>query len=459
MLSPLALPLEDGQVGVPHYQRRVCAQLRAESGAGRAGAEGAVEREHPRRQLLYGDAAVLAGVVLGEELLLARGHIVDQHQPAREASRRLGAVREAAGAVRPDHQAVDHDLYVVLLVLVEGYLLAQVVDRAVDAHSDIAALARVLEHLGVLALAGADNGCEYLYAAALRPGHDLVDNLVYGLLADLLAALGAVRDADARPEQAEVVVDLRNGANGGARVAAGGLLVYADGRGQTLDVVHVGLVHLAEEHTRIARKALDIAALALCVYGVERERAFARAGEPGEHDQLVARYLQVDVLEVVLPRALDVYAVSHVCRSYLLHISQSGNYTPAEMEIQLYLAVRSSASKLADAKTPPLWRGAVSLSKKPRRVSRPMGAKGTAIIFGGGVYVAENTFRGAQCRIVRLWRTTEARSAAPVPIGRSRPGDFIVKKGRRGPFLTVSPPLWRGAVFCVLGITRRTGAL
>ena len=37
----------------------------------------------------------------------------------------------------------------------------------------------------------------------------------------------------------------------------------------------------------------------------------------------------------------------------------------------------------------------------------------------------------AQCRIVRLWRTTEARSAVPVSIGRSRPGDFIVKKGRR----------------------------
>ena len=63
-----------------------------------------------------------------------------------------------------------------------------------------------------------------------------------------------------------------------------------------------------------------------------------------------------------------------------------------------------------------------------------MGAKGTAIIFGGGVYVAENTFRGAQCRIVRLWRTTEARSAAPVPIGRSRPGDFIVKKAVEGLF-------------------------
>ena len=67
---------------------------------------------------------------------------------------------------------------------------------------------------------------------------------------------------------------------------------------------------------------------------------------------------------------------------------------------------------------PQAYPAGLSLSKKPRRVSRPMGAKGTAIIFGGGVYVAENTFRGAQCRIVRLWRTTEARSAAPVPIGR-----------------------------------------
>ncbi len=31
------------------------------------------------------------------------------------------------------------------------------------------------------------------------------------------------------------------------------------------------------------------------------------------------------------------------------------------------------------------------LRQIPRRVSRPMGAKGTEIIFGGGVYVAENT--------------------------------------------------------------------
>ena len=37
--------------------------------------------------------------------------------------------------------------------------------------------------------------------------------------------------------------------------------------------------------------------------------------------------------------------------------------------------------------------------EKPRRVSRPMGAKGTAIIFGGGVYVAENTSREASVEL------------------------------------------------------------
>ena len=63
-----------------------------------------------------------------------------------------------------------------------------------------------------------------------------------------------------------------------------------------------------------------------------------------------------------------------------------------------------------------------------------MGAKGTGIIFGGGVYVAENTSREASVELAAKWRTTEAQSVAPVSIGRSRPGDFIVKKGRRGLF-------------------------
>ena len=104
-------------------------------------------------------------------------------------------------------------------------------------------------------------------------------------------------------EQAQVVVDLGDGADGRARVAAGALLVDRDGGREALDLVDVGLLHLAEELARVGRERLDVAALSLGVDRVEGERRLARAGEAGDDDQLVARDLDVDVLEVVLARA------------------------------------------------------------------------------------------------------------------------------------------------------------
>ena len=51
--------------------------------------------------------------------------------------------------------------------------------------------------------------------------------------------------------------------------------------------------------------------------------------------------------------------------------------------------------------------GALRLAKKPRRVFC-LGEKIILIVFCGDMCVAENTSHGAKCRIVRLWRTTEA---------------------------------------------------
>ena len=61
-----------------------------------------------------------------------------------------------------------------------------------------------------------------------------------------------------------------------------------------------GLSIWPEELAGVGRQRLDVAALALGVDRVERERRLPRAGEPGEDDQLVARQLEVDVAEVVL---------------------------------------------------------------------------------------------------------------------------------------------------------------
>ena len=73
----------------------------------------------------------------------------------------------------------------------------------------------------------------------------------------------AVRHADAGEQQAQVVPDLGDGADGRAGVAGGRLLVDRDGRRQALDEVDVGLVHLAQELAGVRRQRLDVPALAL----------------------------------------------------------------------------------------------------------------------------------------------------------------------------------------------------
>ena len=134
---------------------------------------------------------------------------------------------------------------------------------------------------------------------------------------DRPAAVGAVRMADPRPEQAQVVVDLGDRADRRARVARGRLLVDRDRRRQALDRVDVRLVHLAQELARVGRQRLDVAALALGVDRVEGEARLARAGQAGDDHEGVPRQPHVEVAEVVLARARDDELVGLIHRSSL----------------------------------------------------------------------------------------------------------------------------------------------
>ena len=109
-------------------------------------------------------------------------------------------------------------------------------------------------------------------------------------------------------------MDLGHRADGGAWIAAGGLLLDGDGRRQALDQVHIGLAHQLQELARIGRKRLHIAALALGIDGVKGQRRFARSRQPGDHHQLAARNIDRYVLEVMFPRAThadEILLVSH----------------------------------------------------------------------------------------------------------------------------------------------------
>ena len=304
-------PLQDGELFVGEDEVRVHLQLCAQSGAGGAGAVGIVEGKHAGREFLNGDAAVLTGIILGKQDITVLVHDVDDDQAARQGGGGLHTVGQAAGDVLPDDQPVHDHFDVVLPVLVQLDLLAQVIQGSVHPYPDITGLAGVLKELLVFPLPGAHHGGEHLYPGGFGQGHHLVDDLVDGLLLNLLAALGAVGRAYPGPQKAQIVVDLGDGTHGGAGVFGGGLLVDGNGGGQAVDIVHVGLLHLTQEHAGVGAEGLHVPALALGINGLKGQGGLAASGYAGEHHQLVPRNLHVDVFQIVFPCAFDVNVVEH----------------------------------------------------------------------------------------------------------------------------------------------------
>jgi len=219
---------------------------------------------------------------------------------------RLEAVRQARRHVGPHHDAVHHHVDVVLVLLVELWRVGDLVELAVDLDALEPLLLQLGQLLAVLALAAADDGCQQVEARARRQGQHAVHHLLHGLALDGEPRGGRVGHAHAGEQEAQVVVDLGDGADGGARVLRRGLLLDGDGRGEPVDVVHIGLLHHLQELARIGRQAFHVTALALRVDGVEGQRRLAGARDAREHHQRVTRDLQVDVLEVVLARPADV---------------------------------------------------------------------------------------------------------------------------------------------------------
>ena len=162
--------------------------------------------------------------------------------------------------------------------------------------------------LAIRAFAPADDGREN-HDAVVRFADFTVQNglndLLAGLARDGFAAVGAVRNADGRVDDAKIIVNFRDGADGGARRARSSFLLDGDRRRKPFDDVDFGALHLVEKLARVGGKRLNVAALALCVNGVESERGFSRAGKTGDDREAVPGDFDADVFQVVLARAPD----------------------------------------------------------------------------------------------------------------------------------------------------------
>src|SRR5205085_1583102 len=197
------------------------------------------------------------------------------------------------------------DLNLVLTAVVDGRRFLDVVRPAVHAHAHEAGPADLVEDCLVLLLAVPLDRRQQVQLRALRQGDDLVDDLVGRLRADRQAAGRAVGLTQPGVKDAQVVVDLGDGADCRARALAGGFLLDADGRRQAVDVLDLRLLELAEELAGVGRQRLDVAALALGVDRVQGQRTLARAARATADRHLLTRQGHVDVLQVVLLGTLD----------------------------------------------------------------------------------------------------------------------------------------------------------
>ena len=197
-----------------------------------------------------------------------------------------------------------------LELLVEDDLLLEQSLLAVDLDAGEAVAAQLLEHVAELALPAAHDRRVDRELRSLGQREHLLDDLVERLARDRAAADRAVRAADPRIEEAEVVVDLRHGADRRARVARRRLLVDRDRGREAVDRVDIGLLHHLEELPRVRGERLDVTALPLGVDRVEGQARLARPGQAGHADERVPWKRDGDVLEVVLPRAVDDEMVS-----------------------------------------------------------------------------------------------------------------------------------------------------
>ena len=105
-----------------------------------------------------------------------------------------------------------------------------------------------------------------------------------------------------REDHFQVVIDLRDGADGGARAADIVDLLDGNGGRDAFDAVHQRLVHALKELARVRRKGLDVTALPLGIDGVEGQRRLARAARAGDDVEFADGQVQVDALQIVLPR-------------------------------------------------------------------------------------------------------------------------------------------------------------
>ena len=248
--AALKTTLCDGKRGIRNNQVGVYLHKHAKTCTLWTGAGRIIEREHSWGELTDAYTVLRAGIAHGESDILTVDDIDDNKAVGKTCSG-LNRVGKTGTDIRADNKTVHNDFDIVLFILLRLDVLGEFVHYTVHTDTDKTAFLCALKLLLMLTLAATDYRGKNLNSGLFRQFQHAVDYLVDSLLVDLSAADRTVGHTDTGIEKTEIVVNLGDCADGRTGILGGGLLVDGDGRGKTLDFIHIGLFHLTEEHSCI----------------------------------------------------------------------------------------------------------------------------------------------------------------------------------------------------------------
>src|SRR5437667_2442830 len=138
---------------------------------------------------------------------------------------------------------------------------------------------------------------------------DLVGNRLRGLGANFATTIRAESFRDMRPEQFQIIVDLRHGADSRTRGLDRIGLLDCYRWGNAANIVHARFVHAVEELPHVGAERLDVTTLAFGVNGLERQARLAATTGAGDDCQLSQRKIEIDTFKVVLARSTNFDAI------------------------------------------------------------------------------------------------------------------------------------------------------
>ena len=300
----------EGAGGVGDDEGEVVIDGIAEALAGRAGALGVIEGEEGG----FGDGEFEVAQAAGEAFREAEAEGFGfaglfEEDFASFAVAEFDGIDDALHLIGANDEAVGKDEDGLGEVEVEeGFRGGEFEGLAVLEEAGESAFAEVKEvvaEFGGVAGVGGLDGEEGVPAGAIGLGEHLAGDGVDGIAFDVDLAVGAPGFGGAGEEEAEVVVDFGGGGDGGTRVAGGIFLADRDGWGEAVDVIDIGFLHAVEELAGVGGEGLDVAALAFGVDSVEDERRLAGPGDAGDDGQPAMGQVEIDVFEVMNPRAAD----------------------------------------------------------------------------------------------------------------------------------------------------------